>query len=124
MAQAQIQKIKEALALWKETETKYFDYGVGDTEPNQAFQVIVKRIVKTEAIDWEFFDGGGWSVYSSMAGHKAVCKSLSSRARKIGNKIRSIYNKANFYEQEAIVEYLGGEFWRIDWDYVHHNGRM
>lgn len=124
MAQAQIQKIKEALALWKEIETKFHGFGVGDTEPNQAFQVIIKRIVKGEAIDWEFFDGGGWSVYSSMAGHKAVCRALSCRARRIGNKIKTIYHKSGFYAQQNIVEYLGGEFWRIDWEYVHHNGRM
>jgi len=124
MARDRIQEVKDALALWKETETKYFDYGVGDTEPNQAFQVIVKRIIKCEAIDWDFFDGGGWSVYSSMAGHKAVCKSLSSRARRIAKKIQSAYKGAPMQVHIDIIEHLKGEFWRIDWDYVHHNGRM
>ena len=124
MTRNRIEEVKEALKLWRETETKYLDYGVGDTEPNQAFQVIVKRYIKAEAIDWDFFDNGGWSVYSSMPGHKAVCRALSSRARRIAKKIISAYKGAPYQTHIDIIEHLKGEFWRIDWDYVHHNGRM
>lgn len=124
MAQDKINQVKNALKLWRDLEDKYFDYGVGDTEPNQAFQVVIKRIVKGEEIDWAFFDNNGWCIYSSMPGWKAVCKAMSARSRKIGKKIKSIINNACYDEGQSCIDYLKDEFHRIDWDYTHNNGRM
>jgi len=111
-----ISEIELALDLWHDTKKKYYEFGIGDSEPEMQFQKVIKRMVKNEPINFEAMDNGDWDIYMSMPGSKAVCRALSARSRMIGRRVASIVKKAPQNQQEELILWLKEWAWRCNWD--------
>lgn len=105
MATEIIQKYRDLRSVQRELRSA----GAEDTEPDAILEVIVKRALKGEPVDWVKGRKQGWDLYSGE--RKAI--STFTKA------LKEFYTYATAHRKDVTLgelEDIKGEMWRVDWD--------